>query len=114
MSDAIIAVLVTSITSLILAVFNAFSAARQRKRERKENKDDTLQTILTKLEALTGRVVKVEECGKLQRMDLLRLVIMDEGMPISERLIAGQEYMKRGGNGDIKAAYLEMKKEADH
>ena len=35
-------------------------------------------------------------------MSILRLTIMSEEMPMSERLIAGKKYVDLGGNGDVK------------
>lgn len=38
-------------------------------------------------------------------LGILRLTVMSEEMPISERIAAGQEYIERGGNGDVKHFY---------
>lgn len=35
----------------------------------------------------------------------LRLVIINKDMPLSERLIAGKEYVEKGGNGEVHALY---------
>lgn len=35
-------------------------------------------------------------------MSLLRLTIMSEEMPLGERIIAAEKYIKNGGNGEIK------------
>lgn len=32
----------------------------------------------------------------------LRLTVMSEDMPLGERIIAGDEYLKAGGNGEVK------------
>lgn len=42
-----------------------------------------------------------------QHLAILRLTIMNAEMPISERVIAGQKYIKDGGNGDVAAYYRE-------
>lgn len=44
-------------------------------------------------------------------MGNLQLKIMSEEMPISERLKAGEEYIKHGGNGEIKAKYKVLQEE---
>lgn len=57
---------------------------------------------------------KVDELMKHdeeQYLSILRLTIMSEGMPISERIIAGDKYVKKGGNGDVKNYYQQMLKE---
>lgn len=35
-------------------------------------------------------------------MSGLRLIIMSNEMPLGERIVAGEKYIKAGGNGDIK------------
>lgn len=35
-------------------------------------------------------------------MSLLRLTIMSEEMPLGERIIAAEKYLKHGGNGEVK------------
>ena len=42
---------------------------------------------------------------KEQYLAILRLTVMEEDMPISERLIAGKKYIDAGGNGDVKKYY---------
>jgi hypothetical protein len=37
-----------------------------------------------------------------QYLAILRLTIMNESMPIGERISSGIEYLKRGGNGEVK------------
>lgn len=38
-------------------------------------------------------------------LNILRLTFVSKEMPIGERLIAGEKYVKQGGNGEIKAEY---------
>lgn len=41
---------------------------------------------------------------------ILRLTITADHMPMSERLLAGKEYVEElGGNGEVKALYNELK-----
>ena len=54
------------------------------------------------------KVDKLAEHDEDQYLSILRLTIMSEGMPISERIIAGDKYVKRGGNGDVKKYYENM------
>ena len=58
-----------------------------------------------KLEEKVDRLVEHDED---QYLSILRLTIMSEDMPISERIIAGDKYVKRGGNGDVKKYYQKM------
>ena len=54
---------------------------------------------------------ELAEHDKEQYLSILRLTIMSEGMPISERIIAGDKYVKKGGNGDVKEYYQKMLEE---
>lgn len=57
---------------------------------------------------LEAKVDKLVEHDEDQYLSLLRLTIMSEDMPVSERIIAGDKYVKKGGNGDVKKYYQEM------
>lgn len=57
---------------------------------------------------LEEKVDKLVEHDEEQYLSLLRLTIMSESMPISERIIAGDKYVKKGGNGDVKRYYKQM------
>ena len=46
-----------------------------------------------------------------QYLSILRLTLMSPEIPISERIIAGDKYLKEGGNGDCKHYYFELLKE---
>lgn len=57
---------------------------------------------------IAARTKKIEEHDREQYLGILRLTIMSEEMPITERLIAGKKYIAAGGNGDVKHYYLEL------
>ena len=46
-----------------------------------------------------------------QYLSILRLTIMSPEMPVSERIIAGDKYVKKGGNGEVKKYYQKMLEE---
>lgn len=60
---------------------------------------------------LERKVDKLVEHDEDQYLSILRLTIMSEDMPISERIIAGDKYVKKGGNGDVKRYYQKMLEE---
>lgn len=60
---------------------------------------------------LEAKVDKLVEHDREQYLSILRLTIMNETIPISERIIAGDKYIKAGGNGDVKKYYQQMLKE---
>mgnify|MGYP003316402720 CR=1 FL=1 len=51
---------------------------------------------------------KASKHDKEQTLAILRLTVMNSEMPISERLIAGQKYINKGGNGDVKKYYEKL------
>lgn len=57
---------------------------------------------------LEKKVDQLVEHDEDQYLSILRLTIMSEDMPISERIIAGDKYVKKGGNGDVKKYYQKM------
>ena len=60
---------------------------------------------------LEKKVDKLVEHDEDQYLSILRLTIMSEEMPISERIIAGDKYVKKGGNGEVKKYYQKMLEE---
>jgi hypothetical protein len=60
---------------------------------------------------------KVDELGKhdkQQYMAILRLTVMSDNIPLSERIIAGKEYLDNDGNGDVQKYYDEVLKPPRH
>ena len=103
MSDGVVIAIITSATSLLLAIVNAIIAGVQRRAQKKSGTEQRIENIEHKVDKLT-------EHNELQYMALLRLTVMDSDMPMSERLIAGKEYLTRGGNGDVKKAFQDLEK----
>lgn len=67
--------------------------------------------VVKPIQSITSSVKKMEEHDKEQYLSILRLTIMSPDMPVSERIIAGEKYIKDGGNGDVKAYYEDFLKE---
>lgn len=65
---------------------------------------------ITNSKTVGRRLEKIEEHSKEQYLSILRLTVMSEEMPVSERIIAGKKYIDMGGNGDIKTFYKEFVK----
>lgn len=57
---------------------------------------------------LEEKVDKLVEHDDDQYLSILRLTIMCPEMPISERIIAGDKYEKKGGNGEVKKYYKQL------
>ena len=104
MSDGVIIAIITSATSLVLALVNAVIAALQRRAQKKSG-------IQARLDVIEDKVDKLTVHNDLQYLSLLRLTVIDSDMPMSERLIAGKEYLTRGGNGDVKKFYENLERQ---
>lgn len=78
---------------------------------KKTSVEQHLEDIDAKISALDEKTDKLGEKSDKQYLSLLRLTVMSEEMPISERLVAGQEYIRRGGNGDVKKFIHELDEE---
>lgn len=59
---------------------------------------------------MAAQVKTLEDHQKKNYLGILRLTIMSEEMPVSERIIAGKDYIDNGGNGDVKKFYQEFLK----
>lgn len=106
MSDGVIIAVITSATSLVLALVNAVIAWAQRRAQKKSGTEQRIENIERKVDKLT-------EHNELQYLSLLRLTVMDSDMPMSERLIAGKDYLSRGGNGDVKKFYEDLERKVN-
>lgn len=103
MSEGVLVAIIAASASLLLAIVNAVIAWLQRRAQKKNDTQERLDNIERKLDKLTNH-------NELQYMSLLRLTVMDSDMPMSERLIAGREYLDRGGNGDVRKFYENLEK----
>lgn len=106
MSDGVAIAIITSATSLVLALVNAVIAWIQRRAQKKSGLQVRLDNIETKVD-------KLAEHNDLQYLSLLRLTVMDSDMPVSERLIAGKEYLARGGNGEVRKFYEDLERKVN-
>lgn len=61
--------------------------------------------------AISKKVDKLIEHDNEQYLSILRLTLMSPEIPISERIIAGDKYIKAGGNGDCKHYYFDLIKD---
>lgn len=76
-----------------------------------ERIDEMDQKLDEKIDALDKKLDKQRDTVEKQHLDVLRLTIMSPNMPVSERLIAGAEYINKGGNGDVKKYVHELEKQ---
>lgn len=89
MSDAVLVAIITGGLTLIGVVISAWSSNKSIAKDIKD--------------------IKAE--NKEQSLAILRLTVMSNDMPISERIVAGDKYVRKGGNGDVKHYYEQLIKE---
>ena len=67
-----------------------------------------LVSVLAANKKLHKKVDQLMANDRDQNLNILRLTVMNSEMPISERIIAGDKYVKAGGNGEVKKYYHEL------
>lgn len=79
-----------------------------------ERIDEMDKKLDEKIDALDKKLDSQRDTVEKQHLDVLRLTIMSPNMPVSERLIAGAEYIKKGGNGDVKKYVHDLEKQCQN
>lgn len=72
-----------------------------------------VRKVIEYFKDLKEKVNTLVSNDKDQRKAILKLTVMQENMPLSERIAAAKEYMALGGNGEIKEYYEEHLKPHD-
>lgn len=81
-----------------------------------------IASLLTAIGAIIATVIKIykfirkwekwieeqSEHSLDNYLSIKRLTIMSREMPLSERIAAGDKYIKYGGNGEVKKKYEEL------
>ena len=108
MSTGIITIICAVIGSSALAeIIRSIVGGIQRKRGKATTQDTHLAEIDKKLDGMKKHQDE-------QYLAILRLTIMSEEMPMAERLIAGQKYVKLGGNGEVKKFLHQLEAQSEH
>lgn len=74
----------------------------------------SITVILTAFIALYRFMRKIEKFASNQdemQLSILRLTVINEQMPLDERVDAGEKYVNKGGNGSIHVLYDVLKEE---
>lgn len=82
----------------LTVIVGGITAAVKYYRKMKTKLDDVLDAIKKQGEQINELI----DHDKAQYMSLLRLTVMTDSIPLSERISAGREYIEKGGNGDVK------------
>ncbi len=82
----------------LTVIVGGITAAVKYYRKMKTKLEDVLEAIRKQGEQI-GTLI---EHDNAQYMSLLRLTVMTDSIPLSERISAGREYIEKGGNGAVK------------
>ena len=66
------------------------------------------------IEKIHSDITEIKERQSQFEIAILRLNVVSEELPASERLEAGKRYENLGGNGDVKQIYHNLLNEVNH
>lgn len=64
-------------------------------------------TIVHTVDEVKNDIKELKDHSKENYLGIKRLTVMSRDMPIGERIVAGDDYIKAGGNGEVKH-YIEQ------
>ena len=64
-----------------------------------------------KYDKIEDKFEKINETMRINTIHLLKIAVLDEDLPITDRIHAGEEYIALGGNGFIKKKYEKLLEE---
>ncbi len=65
-----------------------------------------IKQFVTENKDISKDIKDIKKHTKENHLSCLRLTVMSHDMPIGERIVAGDDYIKEGGNGEVKK-YIE-------
>lgn len=111
MTSGEIIALSVAVVGLIGTCVTAWASIRKASIDAQAKFDVVAANIDARFSRLEDKVDKNTEHNAEQYLGIQRLTVMNSEMPVSERLIAGEKYIKGGGNGDVKIYYENLVKE---
>ena len=90
---------VSAVVGIIFGVVRSLDGIKKDVKETKEYVMNNIKNV--------EDIPKIKEHCEANYITGLRLTIMNSEMPIGERISAGTEYIKLGGNGDVKKYLIE-------
>ena len=94
-----LAILASAITSLTV-IITGFSKVYKFIRKTEE-----------KYEQIDKKFDMINKTMKVNTIHLLKIAVLDENLPLTDRIHAGEEYIALGGNGFIKKKYEKLLEE---
>lgn len=63
---------------------------------------DCIAAFVKKISNAVEKINKMEEHSRENYLGIKRLTVMSSDMPLGERICAARDYIKYGGNGEVK------------
>lgn len=95
----------TAVTPIVLAVLANGKKDRAQGKENSQQLCNTMSGLKDSIDRMDNRIEVLEGYSKEDYRRILVMEIMEENLPIEERLKAGEKYVANGWNGPIKALY---------
>lgn len=99
-----------SIVGIVGVIYKIYSMLKKFEEKLDSNFTEMKRTINKQAEIIKEQGDKLD----YNTIETLRLVIINENIPLVERVKAGREYIKMGGNGAIKILTKELEIELEH
>lgn len=74
---------------------------------------NVMSKTLHRFDDLNNRLDKIENDIKKNEIHLLKIALLDENLPLTDRINAGKQYLELGGNGFGKITYERLVKELE-
>ena len=97
-----LAAITTAITTIITIPINLYKKFRKKLDEEKEFKANVIKTLN-----------EIKEKQEKTELYVLKDTILNDKLTIEERISAGDEYVKLGGNGFVKEVYHTLLKKVE-
>lgn len=72
-----------------------------------------MSKTLHRFDDLNSRLDRIEHDIKQNEIYLLKIALLDDNLPLTDRINAGKKYLELGGNGYGKITYERLIKELD-
>lgn len=112
--ERVVPLAVTVLTAVMPLVLAMLSNSKKQREQEKENSDRlcaVMEELKASFERMEVKVSTLEAHSKEDYRRILMMEILEENLPIEERLKAGEAYVAEGWNGAVKALYLALQEE---
>ncbi len=96
---------VTAVTPIVLAIASNGKKDRAQQKENSDKLNGSIDALKSSVDRMDNRICTLEEHADEHYRRLLVMEIMEENLPVEERLKAGEKYVAKGWNGPVKARY---------